>query len=398
MAGKIPSSKEFFGALNQLCQDADMLRGELSESDRLSSLKLAQKLARSLEKPRDAILKMSFSPGQIVVVRIAVDMGIFQALTERDTPLTLDELAAVKNADPILTERVLRLLCAIGYVIENDVRVYSANDITREMSTRLGSATIRLMFDSISITLAKLPEWIRQMKFQNPPGTSNGPFQYVENTKGGIWEYLFTRPELNDDFNTFMEASSADRPYWVNWFPVQEQLLDEYIGGAEDALLVDIAGGKGHDIKRFHAKFPGTPGRLFLEDQDHVLAEAEVGDNIEKIHFDLFQPQPIKGAKIYYMHMILHDWSDSECQEILHNIRNAMTKGYSKLIIQEFVMPERDAPFLASIWDWQMLAFCNSMERNEKHWGRLLTSCGFKVVQFWPPPGDGHYIIEAEMI
>ncbi|KAJ5280365.1 O-methyltransferase [Penicillium angulare] len=300
MATNCLRSNGYIGDLNQLCQDADVLGGELSESDRLSSLKLAQELTRLLEKPRDAMLKMSFSPAQIVAVRVAIDMRIFIALAEKDTPLTLDELAAVKNANPILTgwqlkrraERVLRLLSAIGYVIENDVRLYSANDITREMSTRLGSATIRLI---IMITLAKIPEWIRQMKFQNPPG-SNGAFQYAENTGGGgIWDYLLMKPELSDDFNTFMEASSADRPYWGNWFPVQERLLDEYTGGAGDALLVDIAGGKGHDIKRFHANFPVTPGRLFLQDQDHVLAEAEIGDHIEKNSIDLFQPQPVRG-------------------------------------------------------------------------------------------------------
>ena len=78
--------------------------------------------------------------------------------------MTLDELAAVKSADPVLTgtcglylhrlnrlhrnstERVLRLLAGIGYVVEDDVRVYSANAITREMSTRLSAATLRYMY------------------------------------------------------------------------------------------------------------------------------------------------------------------------------------------------------------------------------------------------------------
>ncbi|KAJ5735868.1 S-adenosyl-L-methionine-dependent methyltransferase [Penicillium malachiteum] len=47
--------------LNQLSQSADDLKGGLSESERVAAIKAARKLAQSLEKPRDAILKMSYS-------------------------------------------------------------------------------------------------------------------------------------------------------------------------------------------------------------------------------------------------------------------------------------------------------------------------------------------------
>lgn len=36
-------------------------------------------------------------------VRIGIDLGIFVTPTEKDTPVTLEELSAVKNADPALT-------------------------------------------------------------------------------------------------------------------------------------------------------------------------------------------------------------------------------------------------------------------------------------------------------
>lgn len=36
-------------------------------------------------------------------VRIAVDMDIFTTLSERNGPVSLEELAAVKKASPILT-------------------------------------------------------------------------------------------------------------------------------------------------------------------------------------------------------------------------------------------------------------------------------------------------------
>lgn len=97
------------------------------------------------------------------------------------------------------------------------------------------------------------------------------------------------------------------------------------------------------------------------------------------------------------MKFILHDWSDEESQAILTQLAGAMTKGYSKLIIEEFVLIDRDCPSLPAMWDWEMMIFCNSMERSQTQWSRLLEKAGFQVTKFWAPPGDGQGIIEAEL-
>lgn len=48
-------------------------------------------------------------------VRIAIDMDIFATLTERNGPVSLDELAAVKKASPILVGKLLSLSCSVLY-------------------------------------------------------------------------------------------------------------------------------------------------------------------------------------------------------------------------------------------------------------------------------------------
>jgi hypothetical protein len=74
-----------------------------------------------------------------------------------------------------------------------------------------------------------------------------------------------------------------------------------------------------------------------------------------------------------------------------------MKKGYSKLIIEEFVLGDTHCAMLPAMWDWEMMIFCNSMERTASQWQRVLQSAGFKVNKFWYPPGDGQGIIEAEL-
>ena len=46
-------------------------------------------------------------------------------------------------------------------------------------------------------------------------------------------------------------------------------------------------------------------------------------------------PQPVKGARVYFMHSVLHDWPDGSGEKILKNVASAMEKGYSRLLIHE---------------------------------------------------------------
>ncbi len=49
---------------------------------------------------------------------------------------------------------------------------------------------------------------------------------------------------------------------------------------------------------------------------------------------NFFPPQPVKGAAVYFLRMILHDWSDAKCQEILKNLRAAASPT-SKVVVFE---------------------------------------------------------------
>lgn len=87
------------------------------------------------------------------------------------------------------------------------------------------------------------------------------------------------------------------RNYWVDWYPVEERILDGY--DSKDCLLVDVAGGKGHDVQAFQEKFPGK-GRLVLQDLPQVLNnlnDEELDTTIERMVYDFFTEQPIKSMQ-----------------------------------------------------------------------------------------------------
>lgn len=69
-----------------------------------------------------------------------------------------------------------------------------------------------------------------------------------------------------EDFNISIEGDRGSRPDCVDWFPVQEQLLDGFKPEKDAVLLVDVAGGRGRDIALFKNKprrsGPLDPARL----------------------------------------------------------------------------------------------------------------------------------------
>lgn len=101
---------------------------------------------------------------------------------------------------------------------------------------------------------------------------------------------------------------------------------------------------------------------------------------------DFFTPQPIEGARAYYLRTILHDWPDKEAQAILQNILPAMAPD-STLLVNEYVLSDSGVPLFPGLLDLSMMAMFSSLERTRKQWEDLLYSAGFAIVKIWTPRG-----------
>jgi hypothetical protein len=217
----------------------------------------------------------------------------------------------------------LRILVGIGYAEEHDTRVYIANTMTRQMTDRFSIPVIKFIFDNGMLSLAKVPEFLRRNNFQTPEGATKGPFQFAQQIDESMWTWIAKDPEKLDSCNTFMEGDRGARPSWLEWFPVEERLLSGAHPDAE-TLMVDVAGGRGHDIVAFTERYPHAPGRLVLEDLPHVLEESKIDNRrIEKQPIDLFKPQPVHGKnRTYYLsdYQITDTYVQCRRPNLLHEV------------------------------------------------------------------------------
>jgi hypothetical protein len=86
------------------------------------------------------------------------------------------------------------------------------------------------------------------------------------------------------------------RAEFLDVYPARTALLDGLPTLENDeALLVDVGGGQGHEAIKFNKAFPQVKGRLIVQDQQGMLGASETSQKVEFIEHDFFTPQPVKG-------------------------------------------------------------------------------------------------------
>lgn len=74
-----------------------------------------------------------------------------------------------------------------------------------------------------------------------------------------------------------------------------------------------------------------------------------------------------------------------------------MLKGFSTVIINEAILPEKGASLGHAARDMGMLLMFGAYERTERHWRNLVESAGLRVAGVFYDPVPGNGIIEAEI-
>lgn len=187
--------------------------------------------------------------------------------------------------------------------------------------------------------------------------------------------------------------------YDPSFYPVQERLIDGFDPKNSEVLLVDVGGGGGHDCELFTSRHSSHPGKVILQDQEEVITNIQGKETLPFVTqaHDFFTPQPIKGARAYALHSILHDWDDEQGIKILENLKPALTPGYSRVLLNEIVLSEENPTLAATSMDMMMLAHFAVRERTEADWKAVVEKAGLRFVKIYSYPGVAESVIEVEL-
>ncbi|RAK77278.1 S-adenosyl-L-methionine-dependent methyltransferase [Aspergillus fijiensis CBS 313.89] len=373
---------------------------------RLQLMETADALLAAVETPRETIFRYCWrNTTGFAVIETAIDLGIFRYLSNNDRPMSVAELTTATGADIVLLQRIMKQLNAIHAVTETDKDEYTSNNFSRTLTYTRYADAFPVITRTTGRAVTAIPEFLRKTGYRDPANGLDCPFQLGYNTQAAFFDFVGQDPVISAQFNNLMSIYHQGRASWMDpgFYPVEQRLLVDTTttDPANRILLVDVGGGKGHDLAEFRAKWPNTPGRLILQDQPAVLAEvvgSQLHESIECMPHDFFTEQPCKGARAYFLHSVLHDWPDAICHKILAPLRAAMTPGYSRLLINENVIPDRGAQWQATGLDFVMLADFAGAERTESQWTRLLHEAGFRILRIWAADRWSESLIECEVV
>jgi len=322
----------------------------------------------------DNVIDLIFGRWRSQTLAAGTELGIFDHL-DTEAPKKPERLAGELGVDPALLYRLLRAQATIGLLVEDASHGFvltEAGDLLRAAHPQSLNPMARLEEGPQHYALWKhLPAMIRDGK-QNA---------FVREFGRMAFDYALDNPDYAQRFKQAMSSYSA----------VQSSLVLEALRDCDFSRIrtfCDVAGGHGHLMCALLEAHPDLAGIVFdlpdvVEDVDQLWASRlGLQARCKYVGGDMFESVP--SADAYSLKMILHDWNDAECIEILSNIRQA-AMGMARVFIVEHVVPEHDVPHFSKLFDIHMMCWGTGQERTEAQYKRLLDKAGWKPVDCYYP-------------
>ncbi|KAI1377949.1 O-methyl transferase B [Hypoxylon crocopeplum] len=337
-----------------------------------------RRMADSLEDTVGTIHKYGHIDLEKAMIKIGLDLGIFNVLAKANGVKTVEDIAKDTGADPELLKRILRYYNTINVAREVGPHQYEATNITHNLTEEVCIAALNHYYGFVAKQYQATPDFLKENDYQNPTDEKNTAFQKGWNTRKHPFDLMLTLPGAMDDFHTYMALRRQTDLSWLTVYPVREETAG--LTDPERPLYVNIGGGIGHQCAQFREKYPDIPGRVILQDLPDTVARALPTPGVENMAYDFFQAQPVRGAKFYFMRGVPHNHPPQRAQLIFERVREAMAPD-SVLLVDEAVLPATDVGFIAASIDLTMMGAFAAMERTEAEWRALAEGAGLELVR-----------------
>jgi hypothetical protein len=314
------------------------------------------------------------------------ELGVFDFLS-KDNARTASDVAAEIHVDSKLLYRLLRALASLGILNETAKGHFNLTDrgvVLR--SDAPGSLRYMAMLEGGKEHWAiwkYVPAMVRD-------GRQNAFLREYGET-------AFEHGRANPDgygavFGKAMSGFSAIQSGWA-----LEALRDYDFSPV--ATWCDVGGGHGHLMCSLLTAYLHLSGMVL--DLPEVVAEKDqlwamklgLEDRCSYVAADMFKEVPT-DADVYSLKMILHDWNDSECMQILRTIRRR-AKPDGRVFIIEHIMPGPSEPHFSKLFDIHMMCWGSGQERTEQEYASLLGASGWRFVTCHYPSHANMGVVEG---
>ncbi|MGO1052831.1 methyltransferase [Crossiella sp. CA198] len=315
--------------------------------------------------PFQTLTHLLTGAARTMVVGAATRLGLPDALDH--TPRTADNIAATCGIPAPHMIRLLRALADLGLCAEGDAGFTATEAGTLLRSDVDGSLRAYALLASHPTGL----EPLSRLDFSLRTGRAAFPEVFGRE----VFEYFAADPELATLYNSAMGQPTRH---------IASTLPDLY-DFTRCTSITDVGGGNGSLLITLLHRFPELRGLVFdtqaaIPEAAEAVRQAGLSDRCATQAGDFFAEVP-RGADLFVLKWILHDWDDEQAVRILANCRAALPADGRILIVDE-VLPERgnpDQPRDPGLTDIRMMVLYGGRERTRAEFEQLCARADLTV-------------------
>jgi len=370
-----------------LTPEAERYLSPSSPDNVLGKLKIAEKLWKTARigdrgagfklitlgaKMQGQMLKDIFGVTKTAALVMGHQSRIFDTLQKGMS--RIEVLAQRHNFTLPEARQLLAALLELGLVRDYHPDVFCLSELTHDNLDRSKPNYFGYTVDMVAAPWNKTlsDEIVRSARV-------NGP---VISDSGNIWQDHMSDQEAARFFARNMFNGSIQ--------PGQA-ISDKLPDLTETKLLLDVAGGPGAIPIAILKDRPFS--RAIVTDvapTDYGQSMAElfgVGKRLEFRRSDMFTEPFPSGADCVLISQIIHDWSDSKNQALVHKIFKYLPPGGRVLVHERLFDADRKGPLMTTLQNVFMLLWTEGRQYTENELQALLQSAGFEAGSAVPTAG-----------
>lgn len=201
-----------------------------------------------------------------------------------------------------------------------------------------------------------------------------------------LWEMFHDDDSLTASFTRMMR--------W-NTERAMKEILDLY-EFPRSGVIADLGAGDGTLVTELLGRYPDLRAIVFetgtvMGHTRRSIADRGLERRCEFVAGDFLETVP-KGAGLYILKAVLHNWNNDDALRILWNVRRALKNGGRLLVIER--LPVADNVLGSAIRDLAMLVLFGSQERGQDDYTKLLVTARLEITRAATTPA-GLCLIEA---
>jgi O-methyltransferase/methyltransferase family protein len=319
--------------------------------------------------PPLALLEMATGYWVSQAVYVAAKLSIADLLGKE--PRSCQDLARETGAHPDALYRLMRALVSLG--------VFTAEEGDRFGLTPAGQCLQSHTLGSMRAMILTLGEEHYQAwgHLLHSVSTGKPAFDHVYQTS--LFQYLAKNAAAGRTFDQAMANVTVPASFAIaRAYPF-----------SSFSTVVDVGGGQGALLRAILTANPELNGILFdvppvIEEAKKLIKADGLAGRCATIAGDMFRWVP-RGADIYILKNVLHDWDDDRSAKILGKCQRAMARN-GKVLVVESVMVPHDGLSFEKLLDLNMLVISGGRERSEVEYRTLFNKASLRLTKILPTP------------